>query len=141
MKQRRLLWGLGFDGVEIHAAHEGYLVDQFMIARFNKRTDKYGGLTTGLTFPIKIVQEIKKGWARVSRSDSLCSKKALLRTGIRGLPGKSLRRRGRDPAEGLEAAKILEKAGYDAFNADASSVEGYYWAHPPEYQEHGCYLD
>ena len=33
----------GFDGVEIHAVHEGYLIDQFAIAFFNHRTDEYGG--------------------------------------------------------------------------------------------------
>jgi 2-enoate reductase len=33
----------GFDGVEIHAVHEGYLLDQFTTAFTNHRTDKYGG--------------------------------------------------------------------------------------------------
>ncbi len=33
----------GIDGVEIHAVHEGYLLDQFTIANFNHRTDEYGG--------------------------------------------------------------------------------------------------
>ena len=32
----------GFDGVEIHAVHEGYLLDQFAIAFYNQRTDAYG---------------------------------------------------------------------------------------------------
>lgn len=33
-----------------------------------------------------------------------------------------------------------QEAGYDAFDADAGSYEAWYWAHPPLYQEHGCYL-
>ena len=32
----------GFDGIEIHAVHEGYLLDQFAIPLFNRRTDEYG---------------------------------------------------------------------------------------------------
>jgi NADH:flavin oxidoreductase / NADH oxidase family len=28
-----------FDGIEVHAVHEGYLLDQFAVAFFNQRTD------------------------------------------------------------------------------------------------------
>ena len=132
----------GGDGVEIHAVHEGYLLDQFAIAMFNRRTDKYGGDLQGrLTFPIEIVQEIKK---RVGKEFPV-----LLRFSIKsfikgwgqgGLPDETFEEKGRDLEEGLQAARLLEEAGYDAFDADCGSHEGLYWVHPPVYQKHGLYL-
>ena len=51
----------GIDGVEIHAVHEGYLLDQFTMANWNHRTDKYGGsFENRFRFPVEIVQEIKR---------------------------------------------------------------------------------
>ncbi len=35
-------WEAGFDGVEIHSAN-GYLLDQFLQSKSNRRTDAYGG--------------------------------------------------------------------------------------------------
>lgn len=132
----------GFDGVEIHAMHEGYLIDQFTMEAFNQRTDKYGGDLRGrLTLPIEILQEIK---TRVGQDFPV-----ILRFGVKscikalgegGLPGEDYVEMGRDVEESYEAAKILEEAGYDAFNADLGSYEALYWAHPPGYMEHGCYL-
>lgn len=42
-KTARLCKDAGVDGVEVHAVHEGYLIDQFTLKYTNKRTDKYGG--------------------------------------------------------------------------------------------------
>ncbi|MBU1740871.1 MAG: NADH:flavin oxidoreductase, partial [Proteobacteria bacterium] len=49
----------GFDGVEIHGAHE-YLVHQFISPYCNQRTDAYGGSADNrLRFALEIVRRIK----------------------------------------------------------------------------------
>jgi 2,4-dienoyl-CoA reductase-like NADH-dependent reductase (Old Yellow Enzyme family) len=52
---------IGADGIELHGAH-GYLLDQFLWATTNIRTDGYGGpqIAHRVRFPAEIVQEIRK---------------------------------------------------------------------------------
>lgn len=46
---------LGFDGVEIHAGH-GFLLDQFLWSRTNRRTDGYGGSPEARArFPAEVI--------------------------------------------------------------------------------------
>lgn len=133
----------GFDGVEIHAVHEGYLLDQFTTAFTNHRTDRFGGDLRGrMTLPIAIVKEIKgtvgEDFPVVLRfSIKSCIKD--LNSG--GLEGEDYQEFGRDADEGYTIAPWLEEAGYDAFDADEGSYDAWYFAHPPVYQRHGLYLD
>jgi 2,4-dienoyl-CoA reductase-like NADH-dependent reductase (Old Yellow Enzyme family) len=51
---------LGFDGVELHAAH-GYLIDQFFWDATNQRTDNYGGdLVSRTRFAAEIIAEVRR---------------------------------------------------------------------------------
>ncbi|MEH0545132.1 NADH:flavin oxidoreductase [Streptomyces sp. B21-105] len=50
---------IGFDGVELHGAH-GYLLDQFLWAGTNRRTDAYGGdLVARTRFAAEIVAAVR----------------------------------------------------------------------------------
>ena len=52
----------GFDGVEIHAAN-GYLIDEFLQSRTNKRTDLYGGsLENRYRFLKQVVETVVTVW-------------------------------------------------------------------------------
>lgn len=132
----------GFDGVEIHAVHEGYLLDCFTMALFNQRNDKYGGDLKGrLRFAIEIVETIKETCGKdfpVILRFSIKSYIKQLRQGA--VPGEEFKELGRDIDEAVEAVKILQEAGYDAFDADAGTYDAWYWAHPPMYFEKGMYL-
>ena len=139
----RLLMDAGVDGVEVHAVHEGYLLDQFTLPYVNKRTDEYGGsMENRYRFAIEIVQAIKNRCGKdfpVSLRYSVVSKTKGFREGA--LPGEDYTEVGRDRAESEKAAKLLEEAGYDMLNCDNGTYDAWYWAHPPIYMPENCNLE
>ena len=132
----------GADGIEVHAVHEGYLLDNFTMEYFNQREDEFGGDLMGrLRFPLAILQAVKQACGKDFPVILRFSLKSFIRAERHGiLPGESYPELGRDIEEGLQFAKILTEAGYDAFNVDAGSYDAWYWAHPPFFQDRGLYL-
>ena len=142
-KTAKLLREAGVDGVEIHAVHEGYLLDQFTIANWNHRTDEYGGsFENRFRFPVEIVQSIKRQAGAdfpVSLRYSVVSKTKAWGKGA--MPYETdFEEFGRDMPESEKAIKYLGDAGYDMFNCDNGTYDAWYWAHPPQYMPDNCNL-
>ena len=139
----RLCKEAGVDGVEVHAVHEGYLLDQFTLPYTNKRTDEYGGsFENRYRFPVEVVRAIKKACGEdypVSLRYSVISKTKGFCEGA--VPGEEYVEVGRDMEESERAAKYLQDAGYDMLDADNGTYDAWYWAHPPAYMPENCNLD
>ena len=134
----------GVDGVEVHAVHEGYLLDQFTLKYTNKRTDEYGGsFENRYRFPVAVVKAIKAECGEdypVSLRYSVVSKTKGFCQGA--VPGEEdYVEVGRDMEESEKAAKYLQDAGYDMLNADNGTYDAWYWAHPPAYMPQNCNLE
>ena len=142
-KSSKLLKDAGVDGVEVHAVHEGYLLDQFALNYTNHREDEYGGsLENRLRFATEIVKAIKAECGKdfpVSLRYSVVSKTKGYRDGA--VPEEEYEEVGRDREESAKAAKILEEAGYDMLNCDNGTYDAWYWAHPPIYMPENCNLE
>ena len=139
-KTAKLCKDAGVDGVEIHAVHEGYLLDQFTIANMNYRTDQYGGsFENRFRFPVEIIQAIKRECGQdfpVALRYSVVSKTKGWLQGAQ--PGEEFEEFGRDMAESEKAIKYLGDMGYDMFNCDNGTYDAWYWAHPPVYMPDNC---
>lgn len=108
----------GFDGVEIHGAHE-YLVHQFLTPYCNQRQDAYGGDLAGrCRFAREVIQAVRQAMGpgpllglRLSGSDH-----------VRG---------GNTPADTAAIATLLEPAGVDLFSISGGVYETPHQVVPP----------
>ena len=118
----------GADAVELHA-YGGYLLDQFQSKQWNNRTDEYGGsLENRMRFTLECIEAIKK-----NIPDTI----PLL---VKFTPDQRVEGF-RDLSEGIEMAKILEKAGVDALHVDTGCYEEWYQAITTVYSKPGHKLD
>ena len=163
-KTAKMCMDAGVDGIEVHAVHEGYLLDQFATEYTNHRADEYGGsLENRLRFATDIVKAIKAECGdsfpvsirysatskvkedayaeEANRGKKLKKNQAEPLNVMGAIPGEAYIEVGRDMDESLQAVKILEEAGYDMLNADNGTYDSWYWAHPPMYMPKNCNLE
>lgn len=111
----------GADAVELRV-YGGYLADQFMSSKWNKRTDEYGGsLENRMRFPLEIFESIR---ANCGDDYPIFVKF----NPFHDVPD------GREIEEGQEIAKIFEKAGAAALHLDKGCYDCWYNAISTVYQ-------
>lgn len=133
----KLMKDCGFVGVEMHAMHWGYLLDQFAMTLFNHRTDMYGGC---LENRLRIAKELAQGIKQTCGSDFLLS----MRMGLKSYVNRDLKadftgenEAGRTIEESIQIARLLKQYGYDMLNVNAGIYESFYYACAPLYVEKG----
>ena len=114
----------GFEAVEIHMAH-GYLIDQFFSAKYNLRTDKWGGsLENRMRFPLEVLKSVRK---YVGNDFPVICR----------ISGTSWEEGSSTLAESIPFARALEKNGADAINVSSAGPFTHYKIFIPIYYPRG----
>lgn len=127
----------GYDGVEIHAMHWGYLLDQMAMALYNRRKDEYGG---SLENRLRCAREIVEGIHEKCGRDFPVGMRLGLKTYIKDYDKATLdgtEEAGRTLEEGIEISRLLEQYGYDFLDTDTGTYDSFYYACPPMYNPQG----
>lgn len=131
----------GYDGVEVHALHWGYLIDEFAMAITNQRTDEYGG---SLENRIRVCREIVEGIKAACGADFPVTIKMGLKSFIKGFNQPTLDgsgEAGRTLEESIEIARLLESYGYDAIHCNAGIYDSFWKALPTSYEPKGKIME
>jgi len=114
----------GIDAIDIHG-HTGYLIDQFMSAIWNRRTDGYGGsVENRCRFAVEIIAAVKAAAPGLPVSFRLSVDHKFAG--------------GRTAVDAQQIAVILEAAGIDLMIADDGSYEALDYVFPPYYLGDAC---
>lgn len=127
----------GFAGVEVHALHWGYLLDNFAMSLYNHRMDEYGGSLENRLRPCK---EIVEGIKAACGEDFIVSIRLGAQAYVKDEDHADLtgdHEAGRSIEEAVEIAQKLEEYGYDMLNVDVGVYESFYHALPPSYMPLG----
>jgi 2-enoate reductase len=140
----KIIKDAGFDGMEIHALHWGYLFDEFATPLFNQRTDEYGG---SLKNRLRFLKETIYAVRQVVGDDFPISVRLAVKTFVQGMWVPTLRDEpevGRTPEEAAAIGRELESYGVDVLNTDMGLYDNWAFCMPNVYMPHGItfkYID
>ncbi len=120
--------GSGFTAVEIHGGH-GYLIQQFLAAESNQRTDRFGGACVAerSRFGCEVVEAVRKAVPEL--------------TVVVRINGSDLVPGGLQPEDAVIAAQRFTEAGADAFVVSAGVYGSVPWTIPLLDDPEGAFLD
>ena len=120
--------GSGFAAVEIHGGH-GYLVQQFLSAESNRRSDRFGGATVAerSRFGCDVIEAVRR--------------EAPGSTVVVRINGSDLVPGGLRIADAVAAARRFAEAGADAFVVSAGVYGSVPWSIPLLDDAEGAFLD
>ena len=118
----------GFTAVEIHGGH-GYLVQQFLAAESNRRTDRFGGTTLAerSRFGCDVIDAVRRAAPEI--------------TVVVRINGSDLMPDGLQVADAVVAARRFAEAGADAFVVSAGVYGSVPWTIPLLDDAEGAFLD
>ena len=118
----------GADGVELHAAH-GYLIQQFLSPRTNKRNDDYGGTPQKrMRFLLELIENIKNACG----NDFPVIVRLAVDEFYWAIGEKE---QGIVLEDGIRIAQAIEKAGVDAIDVTSATYETMnYWLEPTSFE-------
>ena len=103
----------GFDGVQLHAAHS-WILSAFLSPVTNKRDDEWGGTNEKRT---NLLRRICQGMRKVTGPDY----PIMIKLGI-----KDYHPEGKTIDDGIEQAKLLEEAGFDAIEVSEGLEQDFF---------------
>ena len=109
----------GFDGVQLHGAHS-WILSAFLSPVTNKRTDEWGGTNEKRT---NLVRQICQAMRKMTGPDF----PIMVKLGI-----KDYHPEGKTIADGIEQAKLLEEAGFDAIEVSEGLEQDFFHHIRPE---------
>ena len=131
----------GFDGVEIHALHFGYLLDELEMEISNLRSDQYGG---SFENRMRACREIVEGIKERCGKDFPVSMRLGMKSYITGFNQSSLsgdNEAGRTIEDSIRICRALEEYGYDLISVDVGVYDSYYYCYPPMYLPLGLNIE
>lgn len=131
----------GFDGIEVHAMHFGYLLDELAMSISNQRTDEYGG---SFENEMRAAKEILEGIKEKCGKDYPVSMRLGIKSYMKGFNQPSLHgeeEAGRTLDQGIQIGKYLEEIGYDLLSVDSGTYDSFYYCYPPMYMKMGTNIN